>query len=529
VLAIVALCLPLACAAGTWQPLVNQPPLPPIPDPNDSTIFYPGGASFPILLTDGGVIIQNNGVSADGSIWKLTPDIDGSYVDGTWSQLASMPYIPTFSAQAVLADGRVLIEGGEYTGMFYDFLLTNEGAIYDPVANAWTPLPPPPFFVDLYPPRASFAPSPIGDGASVVLADGTFMVQDKMSRQAALLDLQTMTWTETGTDTKADLNDEEGWTLLPNGKVLTVDAYTDFHFGLAPSYPADPTGSELYDPQSGTWTSAGSTVNTLTDPVLSELGPAVLRPDGTVFATGSQGYTAIYDSSAGQWSAGPRLPISPQGNQYTVQDGPGALLPNGNVLFAASGGPQSGGYSGAPVAFFEFDGTQLNPVANIPNAANDVSGSPVLLVLPTGQVLEADSSGDVEIYTPDDTSHDQAWEPVVSTAPVEVYPGGSFTLSGVRFNGMSQGSAFGDENQNATNYPIVRITNTATGHVFYSRTHDHSSMAVASQDTVSTRFDVPLTQEFGASTLEVVANGIASIPVPVTVVDRIFANGFDAP
>jgi len=76
-----------------------------------------------------------------------------------------------------------------------------------------------------------FAPHPIGDSQSVVLPNGTFMLADKMSRQAALLDAKNLTWTETGTSSKSDLNDEEGWTLLPNGKVLTVDCYTDFFFG----------------------------------------------------------------------------------------------------------------------------------------------------------------------------------------------------------------------------------------------------------------------------------------------------------
>src|ERR1700751_2281455 len=75
----------------------------------------------------------------------------------------------------------------------------------------------------------------------------------------------------------------------------------------------------------------------------------------------------------------------------------------------------------------------------------------------------------------------------------------------------------GDDQQSATNYPLVRITNNATGHVFYSRTHDHSSMAVGFNGLVSTHFDVPANQELGASMLEVVANGIPSAPVPVVV------------
>jgi hypothetical protein len=77
---------------------------------------------------------------------------------------------------------------------------------------------------------------------------------------------------------------------------------------------------------------------------------------------------------------------------------------------------------------------------------------------------------------------------------------------------MSQGAAYGDDVQAATNYPLVRITNLRTGHVRYSRTHDHSSMAVASNDLVTTYFDVPAGQEPGLSELEVVANGIPSFP-----------------
>jgi hypothetical protein len=52
----------------------------------------------------------------------------------------------------------------------------------------------------------------------------------------------------------------------------------------------------------------------------------------------------------------------------------------------------------------------------------------------------------------------------------------------------------------------------------YFRTHDHSTMGVATGNkTVSTNFDVPNKAETGASTLVVVANGIPSAPVSITV------------
>jgi len=69
----------------------------------------------------------------------------------------------------------------------------------------------------------------------------------------------------------------------------------------------------------------------------------------------------------------------------------------------------------------------------------------------------------------------------------------------------------------ATNYPLVRITNRSTGHVFYARTHGFSSMSVANPRRVSTLFDVPAGMETGTSDLEVVTNGINSSPVTVTV------------
>jgi hypothetical protein len=77
---------------------------------------------------------------------------------------------------------------------------------------------------------------------------------------------------------------------------------------------------------------------------------------------------------------------------------------------------------------------------------------------------------------------------------------------------------YGDDYQSATNYPLVRITNNSTGHVFYCRTHGHSTMGVATgSKIVSTLFDVPATIELGASTIQVVANGIPSVAQAITI------------
>jgi hypothetical protein len=170
-----------------------------------------------------------------------------------------------------------------------------------------------------------------------------------------------------------------------------------------------------------------------------------------------------------------------------------------------------------PSRFFEWDGDELEPVAGPPNASTDSSFYGNMLVLPTGQILFTDFSNDVEIYTPETSAPNYQWAPLVLSTPLVLSRGSSYKMSGLRFNGMSQGAAYGDDVQAATNFPLVRITNLASHHVFYSRTHNPSSMAVASTSIASATFDVPSLQETGLSKLEVVANGIASPPIPVLV------------
>ena len=169
-------------------------------------------------------------------IFRLTPDNTGSYVNGTWSQLASLPsnYAPLYYGSAVLPDGRVIFEGGEYNNGAQ--VETNLGAIYDPVANKWTSVAPPAGWTS------------IGDGASVVLANGTYMQGDALSSKQALFNATNLTWTTTGAG-KADANSEEGWLLIPGGSVLTTDANNSQNPLQAERYnPRPESGPRLVTP-----------------------------------------------------------------------------------------------------------------------------------------------------------------------------------------------------------------------------------------------------------------------------------------
>jgi hypothetical protein len=443
----------------------------------------PDNCIISFQLTDGTILCQGN---FEYDWYKLTPDIQGSYVNGTWTRMANLPsgYVPDAFASSVLADGRLVITGGEYLND--EFTLTNLGAIYDPVKNAWTNLP---------------APSAwpyIGDSPSSVLPNGYYLVGNKLAKSMAALNPKTLKWTVLPETGKSDFNAEEGWTLLPDGSILTFDVKH------APN-------SERLSPVTRTWTTAGSTIVDLHSPSPfgclqfgpngkycyyppGEVGPAILRPDGTVFATGSYsntgsgaGHTAIYDTKTGTWTVGPDFP-----NADNAGDDFAVLLPNGDVLVE--------GYNGSYI----WDGTSLTQT---------LSTYGCLLVLPTGQILVGGS----EVYNSAGT-YEAGWAPTITAAPTNLTRGSTYKISGTQFNGLSQANAFGDEYETATNYPLVRITNNSTGHVFYARTHDHSTMGVATgSKIVSTNVDIPATMESGASTMVVVANGIPSAPVAITV------------
>jgi len=460
-------------SAQTWQDLKTPP-----------TFF----SDTSLLLTDGTVIVHEY---CSPNWHRLTPDQTGSYVNGTWSLITPMPsdYAPLYFASEVLPDGRVLVEGGEYNGAGCPGAETPLGAIYDPVKDKWTNVNPPTGW------------SEIGDSPAIVLPNKTLMLGQNFTQASALFNAKTLGWTLKGSG-KSDAYSEEGMELLPDGKVLLVDTQnTD--------------NSEIFNPKTNIWSSAGSTLVDLSENAQGETGPALLRPDGTVFAMGASGdgagHTAIYNTKTGKWKAGPDFP-----NGDDMADAPAAVLPNGNVLCETS--PL---VFQTPLAFYEFNGKKFHQVPTVHNSGNPATSyQGRFLVLPTGQILYTLADGvnmDAEIYTAKGTFK-SSWAPTITTAPSSVTRGNTYKISGTQFNGLTHGAAYGDDAQMGTSYPLVRITNNATNHVSYARTHDPSTMGVATgKKIVSTNFDVPSGMETGASSLVVVTNGIPSAAVAVTV------------
>lgn len=463
----------------------------------DTTASLPfsNGPWGAMLMTDGTVLVEDYCTSPQASWYKLTPDSKGSYVNGTWSAIANMPsgYSPLFFAQQVLPDGRVIVNGGEYNTCNSDW--QNKGALYDPVKNSWTTV------------AAPAGWSTIGDAESIVLPDGTYMLANCCDNPGynALASIKgtKVTWT---TQKSFAYNDEEAFTPLPNGDVMAVDVWST-------NSGSDDTW--IYDTAAGTWSAGAATSCYLSDPSSRELGPSMVRPDGTVIQFGDNAScNSLYTVSTNTWTAAPNF-----GNGYDVADGPAALLPDGNVLVQASPGVFN-----TPSHFFEYSIdtkgnqhlTQVNDTKEAPNSSSYFGN---LVDLPSGQVLWDDSQApvnEIAIYTPKGRAK-SAWLPVVKSVSASLTIGSTGNaISGTKFNGYSDGGTFGDDAQAFTNWPVVRITNTSTGDVCYARSYNFSTMGVWTKGKTKAEFDIPSTCESGASTLQVIVNGIASKGTSVT-------------
>jgi hypothetical protein len=463
---------------GTWGPLAHQPTF---------------GAGTMLLLTDGTVMCQN---SDTNQWWKLTPDNTGSYVNGTWSALANGPNSPLYFASAVLRDGRIFVAGGEYNAGVSTDLLAAE--IYNPVTNAWTSITTPAGWTN------------IGDAPSCVFPDGRIMIGYIMGGQCAIYDPVANTWTAAANKLNGS-SSEETWTLLPDQTILTADCS---------GHPA----TQKYVIAANQWVSCGNTPVDLVEASSIEIGPALLLPDGRVFAVGATNHTALYTmppnaSQPGTWATGPTFPPPTAGVTLGAKDAPGCLMPNGLVLCLAGPVDNVSGDYLSPTYFFEFN-PATNTIAAIANPPTN-GGPPYvgrLLLLPTGQVLFANGSTNIQVYTPAG-SPDPVWAPTITSVPSSMVPGGTYTLYGRQITGLSQAVSYGDDAQMATNYPIIRVRNNTSGHVFYCRTSNYSTMGVNTGTVIeNAQFTIPSGAELGACQITVIANGIPSAPANVNLI-----------
>lgn len=454
---------------GTWKPLASQPTF------NVSTM---------LLLTDGRVMVQEE---ATANWHALTPDANGSYINGTWANLAPMSFWRRYYASGVLNDGRVLIIGGEQSGAGGD---TNRGEIYNPVTNAWSTIALPPW-------------TTVGDAACCVLPDGRLLIGALSTPACEIYNPATNSWSPAGN--MAVRSNEESWILLRDNTVVTPQTF--------PPYQA-----EKYNFATNTWKNEGTPPADIIDHVMAEIGPGMLMYNNKVIWFGAanvsgHGKTVIYTPPAlptgtGTWVAGPDIPKSPTGLTLVSNDCPATLLPNGNVLFTASEFENNAW--GAPVYFFEYDPATnaITPVTAPPDSGQVIYSSRMIL-LPSGEVMFGQWTHQLYVYQPTGAPQ-AAWRPTISSVTHLGFFSHNYQLTGTKLNGLSQACNYGDDCSPATNYPLVRLKNNTTGKVYYARTYGFSTRALKDSGVMSCQFTMPPAAPYGSYHLCVIANGISS-------------------
>jgi hypothetical protein len=440
-------------AVGTWTPLAN---------------LAPDSVGLMLLLSDGTVMCQQY---SDTNWYRLTPDTNGSYVNGTWTTNAPMHDSRLYFASQVLRDGRVLVTGGEYGSG-----TNGSSEVYQPTNNTWTLTPP--------------IGVAVSDGNSEVLPNGNVMVQpvpDALGTR--IFDIVSNTWS-VGPTLLADQN-EATWVKLPDDSILSIDDAS--------------TTSERFIPSLNQWI-ADATVPVNLYNYKSELGGGYLLPNGKVFFIGATNQTAIYTPSgttnAGSWVIGPVIP-----NNFGANDAPSAMMVNGKILCAFGTNTDQV----APTYFYEYDYvsnsfTQVSsPTGGLTD--NNPTFVELMLDLPDGTVLYTDSSSQIYVYTPDGSSVTNG-KPVINS--VTKNADGSYHVTGTLFDGISEGAVYGDDWQMNTDYPIARLTNSA-GAVQYCRTFNWSSSSVMTGTNIlTTEMTLPAGLTNGTYPLVIAANGISS-------------------
>ena len=460
---------------GQWVPLTNL-----APHGNGETL---------LLLSDGTVLAHtfSGGTLGNGSIFdKLTPDTTGSYVNGTWSSITPMARERLAFSSAILKDGRVYCAGGEYgtDGTQNGW----HGEVYNPLTNTWTSA------------TGVSSANVMSDGNCKILENGNILqgiVNTSFPTTTRIFNPATMAYTA-GPTTLGGHN-ESMWLKLPDNTILFVNEGAQ--------------SSERYNPATNSWISDANVPVLLYDPNGLECGPGWLLPNGKAFFVGATGKTAIYTpsgtTSPGTWLTGPDVP-SGRG----MPDAPGAMMINGKILIAVSAIPTSTVEFASPTYFYEYDYlTNSYTQVNAPGgglSVNQISQNANMLDLPDGTVLyasDAVSTNQYYVYVPSGT-------PLASGKPavnnITSLTCTTFMISGIKFNGISEGAAFGDEGENDSNFPVVRLTS-ATGRVYYARSYNWNSTGVQRGNNPDTTYFSPgVTVPAGTYSLSVIANGIAS-------------------
>ncbi len=221
-----------------------------------------------------------------------------------WDSVGPLTHGRALATTTLLADGRVLVVGGEDT----DYAMLASVEIFDPSTNTFQDAAPLPA------PRDHHTATLLQSGEVLVTGGGqgseiSVPTGDKTLASALLYDPKKNEWREVGSMSSSRAGHRAA--LLDDGRVLVVGGGAVVGYSCAQIHPnctiATSLGSaEIYDPATGTWSPTGS----LSQPRLAfslNLTPAGVVASGGAAENHGLESVEIFDPAANAWHPGPKL------------------------------------------------------------------------------------------------------------------------------------------------------------------------------------------------------------------------------
>lgn len=297
---------------------------------------------------------------------------------GVWRTTAPAPEIHLSQTATLLTNGQVLIVGGALGGYFF-------GELFDPATGNWS------LSGSLTSPRVNHTATLLTNG--MVLVTGGHATNAISSTELFLPGPNT--WV-----TNAPMNQARTVhtaTRLPDGRVLVVGGSS-----INDTLRAELADAELFDPETGIWTTTGPLHNS------RMAHTATLLPNGKVLVTGgvqtNTGLTSceLYDPVTGNWQ-----PTGSMGSRRIFHTA--TLLNNGQVLVTGGSVTSSPTNVLSEAELYDPNSELWYPVQPMANArfghtATPLSNGKVLIVGGFQAYLQIPATS--EIYDPTT----QSWE-----------------------------------------------------------------------------------------------------------------------